>query len=209
MTVAAFQTVLARLVLDRAFRESFVNQRAAWPRALLQHDLSRRELERLSAVASLPGLDVCRKMHVSFRLARLHTGAPRVFELLMRTGHAVELERFLEQRKPTSFYFAAEAAALLRYLTRRLRSGAIRIPYLPDVMAFERALLRLDAARVRGVDLRLRLRLAHDPLPIFAALEAGKAPPRVRRRPRTLIAKLRGGVLSMAWQTTRSFAAAD
>jgi hypothetical protein len=143
VTVAAFQSALARLVIDLDFRRDIA---AGKPKRI--HALSELERRRLSAVATDRGLDITRKMYVSFRLSRLHASVPRTFALLEQPDLAHELERFLARRRPSTFYYAAEGRALLRYVAGRLRSRAIAHSALRTAMAHDRAELELQTAEL-------------------------------------------------------------
>lgn len=177
MTTASFQSALARLVFDRTFRQSV----SARGHAGLSPSLSPLERERLCAVAKSRGLDIVRRMYVSFRLARLSAGAPYTLRLLTCAGHARALERYLSCCPPTSFYYVDEGTALVEHLSRRLRRQSLRLAYLREVLDYDRAILKLHASRVRNVDTRVLLRPRYDLSTLLVALDRHERPRRIPR----------------------------
>jgi hypothetical protein len=188
MSVAVFQASMARLVIDRRFRERVAR---AGERAL-PGTLSSRERERVRAAASHPGLDITRMMYVSFRLSRLQAALPYTFRLLGRKLDD-EVSLYLERRRPASFYFVDEGRALLAHLRARMRSGALAIPYLADVVSYEGGLLALQEARNRGADTAVTVLVKHDLEAIMRALDAGRLPRRIASHPTKLIGRVTEG----------------
>ena len=185
---------MARLVTDPRFRERVARGtgRGLPPR------LSQRERRRLVAVANHRGLDITRMMYVSFRLSRIQAGVPHTFRLLGRRRLRAELSRYIDTRAPTSFYFADEGRALLGYLRARVRQGALELPYLADVAAYEEALLDLQDARDRGLDATVVFHVEHDLAAILRALDAGSRPRRIPARRAAFEARLRDGRIELA-----------
>jgi hypothetical protein len=152
MTAAAFQSALARLVIDPEFRDEVKAGKSEPLRGL-----SARERARIVAVAADRGLDITRRMYVSFRLARLEVGAPRTFRTLSRLGLEKELERYLAHRRPASFYHLVEGRALLRFFSRRMREGALDDPELARAIAEDEKELDRERATWRKLGGRVRL----------------------------------------------------
>jgi hypothetical protein len=194
MSASAFQAAMVRLVIDRPFRERVarIGQRALPPA------LSRRERARVLSAAAHPGLDITRMMYVSFRLTRLQAGVPYTFRMLGKRGLHAEVSLYLERTRPTSFYFIDEGRGLLAHLRARLRSGALAMPYLADVVEYEAGLLALQEARNRGVNATVPIRLGHDIGTIIQALDAGKRPRRVRGQTSFIIGRVRSGAVVLS-----------
>jgi hypothetical protein len=184
VSLAAFQSGLARLVIDPRWRDEL---RARGP-AALPGGLTRREGARLCAAAADPGLAVTGTLVVSFRLGKLITLLPMTRRLLGEAVLAREARRFWAEQPPRTFYALEEAldftAALLR---RRLRN-----PFVDEVVGFERAMLELRRPRESPGPRSELVRFDHDPRIVLGALAAGRRPPRrTRRRPCALVASLR------------------
>ena len=137
MSEPAFQSVFARLVTDPDFRDRIRNRGSA---ALVSADfqLSRKEMSDLVAVARSPGIDVMRTLHKGFRLNKLFSMLPLTCRLLGLTRLAREAGAFWAGRPASSFYYLEEAEAFASFLERRRREG-LRVPYLVEVLAYERA----------------------------------------------------------------------
>lgn len=194
MSAALFQAAMARLVIDPGFRERVARGAGRH----LPSRLSGRERSRLVAVANHRGLDITRMMYVSFRLSRIQAGVPHTFRLLGRRRLKAELSRYIDTQVPTSFYFADEGRALLGYLRARVRQGALELPYLADVAAYEEALLDLQDARNRGVDATVAFHVEHDLAAILRTLDAGRRPRRIPRRRVAFEGRLRDGRIELA-----------
>jgi len=179
MTAAAFQSGLAKLIVDPCFRERVADEGdAALPSGL--DDLERR---RLLAVAADPGLAITAKLHRGFRLGKLLTLLPLSFALIDRGTAAGELELFWRRRPPAGFYFLEEAVAFCDHLLARLEQGDLEAPLLAEIAAYERAALELQRARPEGEETpEQRVSFEHDPLPLIADLAAGRAPAPIPRR---------------------------
>ncbi|HYN22448.1 MAG TPA: hypothetical protein VE078_15925, partial [Thermoanaerobaculia bacterium] len=191
MSESAFQSELARLVVDPDFRDR-VRERGE---AALREDLSELERVRLVAIAKDPGIDVTRTLHKGFRLAKLLAWVPLTCAVIPRDVLAREVGNFWQQRPPVSFYFLEEAAAFCEYLLERVSSG-LDVPYLVEVAAYERASLELQRARPAGeVALPQVVDFLHDPEVLLASLARREVPPELPEQACRLIGvRTEGGV---------------
>jgi len=135
--MAAFQSALARLVMDPAFRNQV---RAEGPRAA-GGTLTPVERRRLAAAAADPGMDAVRIVHKGFRLAKLLSMLPATCAVLGEEGMAREVPAFWLLRPSRGRHYAEEAEAFCAYLEMRLRAG-LTVPGLAAVIVVERARLR-------------------------------------------------------------------
>jgi hypothetical protein len=184
VSLAAFQTALARLVLDPRWREEV---HASGP-SVLPEGLSERERRRLGEAAAHPGLAVTATLVRSFRLGKIITLLPLTRRLLGDTVLAREARRFWAEQPPRTFYALDEALAFAATLLRR----RLRNPFLEEVVGFERAMLELGRPRPAGVRVRSEVvRFRHDPRVVLGALSAGRRPPRrLPERRSALVASL-------------------
>jgi hypothetical protein len=191
MSAAAFQSALARLVVDPDFRDG-VRARGA---EALPEELSDLERERLLAVAADRGLDITRTLHVGFRLAKLLAWIPLTCAVLGREVRTREAGEFWKRRLPVSFYYLEEAVAFCDYILERAGEG-LDVPYLEEVAAYERASLELRRARPAGepaapqtVDFR------HDPEALLGTLARGEEIGSLPEMPCRLVGRrVEGGV---------------
>ncbi|HEX6203239.1 MAG TPA: hypothetical protein VF100_09570 [Thermoanaerobaculia bacterium] len=173
MTAAAFQSVLARLIVDPDFRRRVRREGAA---ALRGRPLTDRERDRLLAAAADPGMEVTATLHRGFRLSKLLGRLPLTFTLLDPATSRRELDAFWAARPPAGFYYLDEAIAFCDHLIGR--AEALGVPYLGEIAAYERAGLELQRPRPAGEEAPLQwVEMAHDPLPLIAALADGRVPP--------------------------------
>lgn len=184
MSLAAFQSQLARLVLDPRWREEI---RTAGPGAL-DGDLTDRERRRLFQAAGDPGLALTATLVRSVRLGQILTHLPLTRALLGDTLLAREVRRFWAQEPPRTLYALEEAEAFAADLLRR----RLHNPFLDEVVGFERALLELRRARPGNRPAPPQtVFFQHDPRVVLGALYAGRQPPRrLRQRPCALQAVL-------------------
>ncbi len=140
---------------------------------MLGADLTSRERRRLFAVVSDRGLDVTRTLHKSFRLGKLLSTLPLICTALGEERLASEVSRFWRARLPRSFYFLEEALAFCTYLVERRREG-LSVPYLEEVLAYERATLELRLASLAGESpAPQRVNFYHDPEALLSKLASG------------------------------------
>lgn len=178
MTAAAFQSVLARLIVDADFRRRVRRDGAA---ALRGRPLSDRERDRLLAGAADPGMEVTATLPRGCRPSKLLGRLPLTFTLLDPATSRRELAAFWAARPPAGFDDLDEAIAFCDHLIGRAEE--LRVPYLCELAAYERAGLELQRPRPAGEEAPLQwVELVHDPLPLIAALADGRVPPAVAPR---------------------------
>jgi hypothetical protein len=186
VTQRAFQATVARLVIDPDFRDQV---RVDGPGAL-DRDLTPLEQERVMSIAGGPGLDFTRTLHKNFRLTKIYTMLPLTRALLGPARLAKEVGAFWKAVPPVSHYFPEEAMAFCDFLHARLRSG-LRVTYLREIVAYERANLDLRRPRTHGDAPEPQVvRFAHDPVTLFTRLMRGKAPRAVPARSCRLVGSL-------------------
>jgi hypothetical protein len=178
VSAASFQTALARLVVDPAYREAV---RAHDERPL--GGLDPIERRRLRAVAAAPGLDMTCKVHQAWRLGKLYTMVPLTCALLGEEGLEQAVHDFWRSRAPRSFYFRDEAIEFCEYL-----GSGPQLPYLDEVLEYELAVLDLRRPFIpcepaRSVTVEFR----HDPATLLSTLRAGERPGAIAERPCRLI----------------------
>ena len=175
MSQRAFQATLARLVIDPRFRSRVV----ARGEVALGKDLTDIERRRLIAAAAHKGLDITRTLHNAWRLSKILSMLPFTCALLGQGRFVREVSAFWRKRLPRSLHFFEEALAFCDYLDARLRSG-LRVTYLEEVVAYERARVELYLSRVTGAPISpRRVEFRHDPQRLIDALAAGRRPRRV------------------------------
>ena len=167
MTALTFQSTLARLIVEPDFRDAV---RAAGA-AVMPEGLTPLEASRLATIAADRGIDMNRTLHKGFRLGKLRALLPLTCSLLTPARLAREVSSFWKATAPASFSFLPEALEFCAFLERR----RLRIAYLADVLAFERATLELERARF-GEAPPQRVRFRHDPARLLGALAAGRRP---------------------------------
>jgi hypothetical protein len=173
VSAPAFQSALARLIVDPDFRDDVRERRVD----ALAADLTPLERERLLVVSVDPGLDITRTLHKGFRLGKLLTYLPLVRALFDRDTLAREVGEFWRRQPPVSFYFLEEAVAFCDYLLERIEEGELDLPYLEEIAAYERAALELQRSRPDGSPPPPQtVAFRHDPLPLIAALAQGEVP---------------------------------
>lgn len=186
MTQRAFQTAVARLVVDPAFRDRV----RAIGAAALEEELTGLERQRVMSLVDDKGLDVTRTLHKSFRLTKLYSTLPLTRQLLGTNRLAKEIGSFWETTPSDSHYFLDESIAFCDFLTKRIRSG-LRIKHLQEIVAYERANLNLRRARPNTeVPRREIVRFGHDPIILFEELMKGKQPRAVPERTCTMIGSI-------------------
>lgn len=172
MSLHAFQSSLARLITDPAFRD-----RVVAGAGLDDAELDARETLRLRRIAVDPGLDVNRTLHKGFRLGKLRALLPLTCQALGSKRLAREVGRFWRQRPPSSFYFLPEALEFCDFLA----AGKPRGKYLAEVLAYERATLELERARSGEAPVQV-VHFRHDPRALLACLAAGRRPRGIAER---------------------------
>jgi hypothetical protein len=178
-----FQAVVARLVVDPAFRDRVRSPGTA----ALDGELSSLEQERVMSIVDEKGLDATRTLHKSFRLTKLYATLPLTRKLLGSNRLAREISSFWEATPSDSHYFVDESIAFCDFLKRRLRSG-LRIKYLEEIASYERANLNLRRARTdTEIAEPETVTFHHDPVTLFEQLLEGKQPRAIPQRACTMI----------------------
>lgn len=177
MSAAAFQSLLAQLVVDRALRDHLLLNGIA-PEA----DLDALERERLLHVAADPGLSVNHMLHRGFRLGKLKALLPLTCALLPSARLQTLVERFWAVNPPRTFYFLPEAIEFCNFLLTQ----PTRSKYLPEVVAFERAHLELQRARVDAAPPQT-VRFGHNPGKLLGLLTKGRQPQGLAPMPCTAV----------------------
>jgi len=184
MSLAAFQSALARMVTDVNFREDVRTGGAA----LSTFELDERETRRLRSASADAGLALTGTLVRSFRLGKVLTLLPMTRTLIGDARLGQEVRCFWAAQPPRSFYALEEALAFADYLLKRPWDN----PFAPEVIGFERALLELRRVRPAGekVDPQ-EITFRHDPRTVLGPLKAGRRPAkRVRTRPFVVKASL-------------------
>jgi hypothetical protein len=133
VSLARFQSLLMRLVVDTAFRDA---ARADPGVVLNDSGLTPLEQRRLMHAALSDGLGVTVMLHRGWRLGKLLSLMPGTCALLGPDRVATELGMFWRERLPDSLYFRDEALAFADHLERRGLS--VSIPGLDRMMTEER-----------------------------------------------------------------------
>lgn len=160
MSVAAFQSAMMRLVTDPDFRDDV---RAHGAAACAR--LTPREAARLDRIAVDPGVDINRTLHKGFRFGKLRSLLPLTCHRLGPQRLAREVARFWQDHPPAGFSFLPEALDFCDVLASR----GLRLRHLDEVLAYERAVLELQAA-LPGEPLERRVPFSHDPRAVLSAL---------------------------------------
>jgi hypothetical protein len=138
-------------------------------------------------------MDAISTIHKGFRLGKLMPMLPLTCALLGPRRLNREAHAFWKSRPPLTFHFLEEALAFCEFLDGRMQSGTLKAAYLDEILVFERAALRLQAARVAGDEhARQVVRFRHDPEKLMALIAAHKRRSRVRVRACTLLGELHG-----------------
>ncbi|MEN3332783.1 MAG: hypothetical protein V7641_2148 [Blastocatellia bacterium] len=158
--------------------------------AALDSDLTLIERQRILAIAADKGLDATRTLHKSFRLTKIYTMLPLTRALLGPDRLAREISVFWKASPSVSHYFLEESIAFCDFLQARLGSG-LRIKYLAEVIAYERANLELLRPRTGEFTPATQfIRFHHDPVTLFAQLMKGQRPRAIAARPCVLAGSL-------------------
>jgi hypothetical protein len=177
MSAAAFQSLLAQLVVDPALCRHLLVKGIA-PDA----DLDALERKRLLHIAAHPGLSVNHMLHRGFRLGKLKALLPLTCVMLKGASLQTAAERFWAVNPPRTFYFLPEAIEFCSFLLTR----PTRSKYLHEVVAFERSHLELQRARVDAPPPQT-VRFCHNPSKLLALLAKGRQPQGLVRMPCTAV----------------------
>ena len=174
MSLKTFQSLLTRLIAEPDYRDRV---RADAQAALAGDDLTPLEISRLARIAADRGLDINRTLHKGFRLGKLRAMLPLTCQVLGNRRLSREVAAFWALRPPSSFYFIPEAIQFCDFIASR----RLRLTYLAEVLAYERATLEIERARV-DEPAPQTVQFEHDPSALLAALLAGRMPRGIERR---------------------------
>jgi hypothetical protein len=188
VSVRGFQQALCDLI---ASPQLCLQVRVDPDGALAGYDLSERDRRRLKAVSLQPGMSVNCTLYRVNRITPLYSMLPRSC-LLLGDGLSEHASAFWDSQA-TDMQFGPEIERFAEFLRGRVADGAVRSPYLLEVLDFELAVNALRfAPRQRLIaeleerqagdrwELHPLLRVvpfAHDPSALLAALAQGGAPP--------------------------------
>jgi len=189
VSLHTFQSCLAQLIVDPDYRDRV----RALGNDALAASLTERERARLCRIAADSGLDINRTLHKGFRLGKLRAMLPLTCQLLGAARLAREVSAFWVECPPSSFYFLPEALEFCKFLAGR----KLRVKYLDEVTAYERATLEIEKAGAVPPPQRVRFR--HDPRILLAVLASGRRPRAVPHRPSVAICA-RDGVGRIQWR---------
>jgi len=163
---------MARLVVDAKFRDRV----RADGEAALEGELTALERKRLKEIASARGLDATSTLYRGFRLNKLYATLPLTCALLGKKRLSREVRLYWAARVSASLYFFEEAFGFCDHLEERLRSG-LRVAYLDEVLAYERATLELQRPRnSEDAPAPQIVNFQHDPEILLNRLSRGQKP---------------------------------
>ncbi len=125
---------------------------------------------RAAELAGDPGVELTRELLGEFRASMIAATLPLTLRLCLLTLGPGEVTRLLEQhaeRAPPEPFASSEAERFAEFLVEL----ALDVPYLDDVLRYERAALR---ANLRGESVVVPFR--HDPLVVLRSLGEGRLP---------------------------------
>lgn len=186
MSLVHFQTTLAKLLTD----PDFLQGAKAEGEEFFGPGLSALERRRLAAIAWQRGTMVTGRLIRSFRLGKILTLLPLTCTLLGDDGLAAQAKAFWQVRPCDSFYSFGEALAFCRYLEEVAVSGDV--PYLDEVVGYERAMLELTAANQTGEVLSRVVKFRHNPAVLLGSLAEGQHPTKVAEMFCELVATVDG-----------------
>jgi hypothetical protein len=174
MSLGTFQSVLARLVTEPAFRDRV----RTGEEADLGPDLTPIERQRLRDAARDAGLQVTATLVGSFRLGKLLQLLPLTRQMLGDARFVQEARAFWRESPPRTFYSLEEALEFCDYLLGRAGRG----PFVKEVVAFERVQLELRRVRPSGEETPAQeVFFRHDPRDVLGPLSEGRPPRQARR----------------------------
>jgi hypothetical protein len=179
-----FQACLARLITEA---ELSVRVAAEGSSAFGARVLTDRESRRLRAIAGSRGLTVTRKLHRGFRLGKLLSMLPLTCARLGDEVLGQEATAFWRERPSRSFYFWEEAISFCDFLAARAAAGEHPLPFLAEVVRYERASLLLQCAPERLSEPAVALLWPADPRPVLQALAASEPVPALPATPHLMV----------------------
>jgi len=185
MSQKMFQKMLARLVIDPEFRELV----RSTGDVSLDAELTGLERRRLLALADDPGVTITKTLHKGFRLGKILSMLPLTCIVLGGKRLGRELNMFWRAYPSRSFYYIEEAVAFCNFLATR--PNTMRVAYLGEIVAYERARLELQRPRLGdSSSASQEVSFNHDPQLLLTTLAQRQRPRRIPARPCTLTGTL-------------------
>jgi len=185
MSQQVFQKLVARLVVDSEFRDLVRSTGAP----AFDGELTDLERKRLLALVDDPGVTITKTLHKGFRLGKILSMLPLTCQILGGKRLGRELRVFWRAYPSRSFYYIDEAVAFCCFL--ETRPAAMRVAYLPEIVAYERTRLELQRPRLGASEApSLEISFNHDPERLLTTLAKKRRPHRIPARPCTLTGTL-------------------
>jgi hypothetical protein len=184
VSLAAFQSLLTRLVTDADLRRDLVADGEA---AIARLDLTPTERRRAIRLAADRGVTVTAALVESFRLGKILALLPLTRRLLGDDRLGEEARRYWLENPPRSFYALDEVIGFCDYLQRRLDQD-LAVECLSDVVSLEGTMLDLRRPSPRRGAVTREIRMQHDVVELLGPLSAGCVPEKVRVNPCVLLA---------------------
>jgi hypothetical protein len=184
MSLEVYQETFCRMVAVPAFREQIVEHPLE---ALNGLELTPRERKRLLTIAAQPGMRVNTAIHRANRLGPLDQTVPFSCFLLGEELPPL-LERYWLENPTENLQLPAECERFAAFLKREIEARRIVIPYLEEVLEFERVCTELrffTKQELRDLgsgsdglpDLMRIVHFRHDPVQLLEALMNLQQPP--------------------------------
>ena len=181
MSQQVFQKLVARLVVDPDFRD----QVRSMGSPAFDGELTDLERRRLLALVDDPGVTITKTLHKGFRLGKILSMLPLTCQILGGKRLGRELRVFWRAYASRSFYYIDEAVAFCIFL--ETRPAAMRLAYLPEIVAYERTRLELQRPRLGDSQATSReISFNHDPEILLTTLARKSRPRRIPARRCTL-----------------------
>lgn len=140
MALLGFQQALSELVISPEFCFQVLTSPE---QALRVYNLTTLEYQRLVFLAQLPGLDIGRMLHRSFRLSMLVNILPKTCILLNFHNLNQVVEVFWQTQPSRNFYYEQEAVRFGQFLLAQLEQGKLQNEFLEEILRFELCVLFL------------------------------------------------------------------
>jgi hypothetical protein len=181
MSQQVFQKLVARLVVDPDFRDLVRTTGSS----AFDGELTDLERKRLLVLVDDPGVTITKTLHKGFRLGKILSMLPLTCQILGGKRLGRELKLFWRAYASRSFYYIDEAVAFCSFL--ETRPAAMRVAYLPEIVAYERTRLELQRPRLGDSQAKcLEISFNHDPEILLTTLAKKSRPHRIPARPCTL-----------------------
>ena len=183
MALQVYQEIFCKMVAAPAFRDRVLERSGEYLKGL---DLTDRERRRLLAIAAQPGMRVNTAIHRANRITPLDHSVPFTLFLLGERLRDL-LQRYWLENPTENLQIPAECERFAAFLEGEIQAGRLVVPYLEEVLAFERActelkffteeeLERLNPAADDLPPLVKIVTFHHDPVPLLETLANGQTP---------------------------------